>query len=211
MANYIASDTDLTSIANAIRTKGGTSAQLAFPEDFVSAIAAISGGGGGSIPGIANAAAGFITVDADITTPANTGTKIFPGLDLDFKPDFLWISMTKATWESIKETASNNHIYWLAAVNADLAPVIRFGNTSSSQDRETVFFYAGPTVWSTTSNADGGHGVGAPVNVANSLWALNADGTLSYSRNGTGSNAQTAIYAGQYVYFAIKLAEEETT
>lgn len=41
-------DTDLTSVANAIRTKGGTSASLAFPADFVTAIAAISGGGGGS-------------------------------------------------------------------------------------------------------------------------------------------------------------------
>ena len=39
-------DTDLTSVANAIRTKGGTSAQLAFPADFVSAIAAIPSGGG---------------------------------------------------------------------------------------------------------------------------------------------------------------------
>ena len=38
-------DADLTSIANAIRTKGGTSAQLAFPADFISAINAISGGG----------------------------------------------------------------------------------------------------------------------------------------------------------------------
>ena len=41
-------DADLTSVANAIRTKGGTSASLAFPADFVSAIAAISGGGGSS-------------------------------------------------------------------------------------------------------------------------------------------------------------------
>lgn len=40
-------DTDLTSVANAIRTKGGTSAQLAFPSGFVSAIAAIPSGGGG--------------------------------------------------------------------------------------------------------------------------------------------------------------------
>lgn len=40
-------DTDLTSVANAIRTKGGTSASLAFPADFISAIEAISGGGGG--------------------------------------------------------------------------------------------------------------------------------------------------------------------
>lgn len=41
-------DADLTTVANAIRTKGGTSASLAFPADFVSAIAAISGGGGSS-------------------------------------------------------------------------------------------------------------------------------------------------------------------
>ena len=38
-------DTDLTSVANAIRTKGGTSAQLAFPAGFVSAIGAIPTGG----------------------------------------------------------------------------------------------------------------------------------------------------------------------
>ena len=41
-------DADLTSVANAIRTKGGTSAALAFPADFVSAIAAIPSGGSGS-------------------------------------------------------------------------------------------------------------------------------------------------------------------
>ena len=40
-------DADLASVANAIRTKGGTSAQLAFPAEFVSAIEAIETGGGG--------------------------------------------------------------------------------------------------------------------------------------------------------------------
>lgn len=39
-------NTDLTSIANAIRTKGGTSASLAFPQGFVDAIDAIETGGG---------------------------------------------------------------------------------------------------------------------------------------------------------------------
>ena len=34
---------DLTAIADAIRTKGGTSAQLAFPDGFVSAVQAIKG------------------------------------------------------------------------------------------------------------------------------------------------------------------------
>lgn len=43
MANYKVTDSELTSIANAIRTKGGTSAQLEFPDDFISAVGAISG------------------------------------------------------------------------------------------------------------------------------------------------------------------------
>lgn len=42
-------DADLTSIANAIRAKGGTSAQLTFPNEFVTAINAISGGGGSTL------------------------------------------------------------------------------------------------------------------------------------------------------------------
>lgn len=41
MANYVVSDTNLSAVANAIRTKSGTSAQLSFPDGFVSAIGAI--------------------------------------------------------------------------------------------------------------------------------------------------------------------------
>lgn len=48
-------DADLTSVANAIRTKGGTSADLAFPSGFVSAVEAIpTGGGGWTAQGIAD-------------------------------------------------------------------------------------------------------------------------------------------------------------
>lgn len=39
-------DADLTSVANAIRTKGGTSAQMAFPAGFISSIQNIPGGAG---------------------------------------------------------------------------------------------------------------------------------------------------------------------
>ena len=46
MANYLVTDTELTSIANAIRTKGGTNSNLTFPTGFVNAIGAISTGGG---------------------------------------------------------------------------------------------------------------------------------------------------------------------
>lgn len=45
MSNYIVDSADLTSIADAIRTKGGTSAQLAFPAEFVQAIENIETGG----------------------------------------------------------------------------------------------------------------------------------------------------------------------
>ena len=46
MANYLTTDTELTSVANAIRTKGGTVADLTYPAGFVSAINAIPSGGG---------------------------------------------------------------------------------------------------------------------------------------------------------------------
>lgn len=44
MANYLVTDTELTSIADAVREKSGTTADLEFPTEFISAIAAISGG-----------------------------------------------------------------------------------------------------------------------------------------------------------------------
>ena len=49
MSNYIASDTDLTAVADAIRTKGNTQAALEFPSGFVSAIGNIPTGGGSSV------------------------------------------------------------------------------------------------------------------------------------------------------------------
>lgn len=42
MADYLVTDTDLTAIASAIRTKGGTSAGLVFPSGFISAIGNIT-------------------------------------------------------------------------------------------------------------------------------------------------------------------------
>ena len=44
MADYLTTDTELTSVADAIRSKGGTSASLVYPSGFVSAIQAISTG-----------------------------------------------------------------------------------------------------------------------------------------------------------------------
>ena len=46
MAKYSVTDTSLASVADAIRAKGGTSDAMAFPTGFVSAIEAITAGGG---------------------------------------------------------------------------------------------------------------------------------------------------------------------
>lgn len=58
-------DSDLTSVANAIRAKSGGSSQLAFPAGFVSEIQAIPSGGGGLTPPV-NAVAQF-ELTANIT------------------------------------------------------------------------------------------------------------------------------------------------
>ena len=76
-------DADLTSVANAIRTKGGTSAPLAFPADFVSAIEDIETGGGGEQ---------YLTAEY-VATSANCPAAL---LDYPLKPKYqneliLWI------------------------------------------------------------------------------------------------------------------------
>lgn len=48
--DYLTNDTDIKKVADAIRAKGGTSAPLAYPSGFVSAIQAIHTGGGSSVP-----------------------------------------------------------------------------------------------------------------------------------------------------------------
>ena len=63
-------DADLTSVADAIRTKGGTSASLAFPAGFVSAIGDISAGGGYTADEVAeHTLSGAITITATTIAP----------------------------------------------------------------------------------------------------------------------------------------------
>lgn len=89
---YKVSDTDLTSVANAIRTKGGTSAGLSFPDGFVSAIGNIPTGGGSTLisksitaNGTYNASSdnadGYSSVTVAVPTKLVTGT--FTGQDSD--------------------------------------------------------------------------------------------------------------------------------
>ena len=66
MAEYLTNTTDLTSVANAIRTKGGTTEPLTYPDEFVSAIQAISLG---IVPQL------IVTVSAGAMVTATNGSK----------------------------------------------------------------------------------------------------------------------------------------
>lgn len=63
MANYLTTDSELTSVANAIRAKGGTSAQLAYPFGFISAISNIPTGSS-ELVGISQDSNGYLVLDS---------------------------------------------------------------------------------------------------------------------------------------------------
>ena len=70
MAEYLTNTTDLTSVANAIRTKGGTTELLTYPDEFVTAIQAISLG---IVPQL------IVTVSAGAMVTATNGSKTITG------------------------------------------------------------------------------------------------------------------------------------
>lgn len=82
-------DADLTAVANAIRTKGGTSAQLAFPAGFVSAVEAIETGGSAAslkdeLFGYTPSGAVNYVPDEDIPMYGIVGKRGITHLTLDF-------------------------------------------------------------------------------------------------------------------------------
>lgn len=79
MSDYIVKDTELTSVANAIRIKGGTNSQLVFPNGFVSAIGNISGGGGSS---------DFSTAEVTIVNSANINLAVIIPVLFEAAPPF---------------------------------------------------------------------------------------------------------------------------
>ena len=126
-------DSDLTSVANAIRTKGGTSAQLAFPSGFVSAISAIpSGGGGISADDIAT---------GNVTHINLTGTTISQDYAFAYLP-IQTISAPNLT------TLSNAHAF---SYCRKLGTIIFPELTTMSYQWSGNFSYAGGTDLSTTN------------------------------------------------------------
>lgn len=85
MAEYLTNDTDLKKVADAIRSKGGTTEKLTYPDGFAAAIAAISSGSG--IPGfsvlteveVPSNYTGQATFSVDNRTRENTVLLFYPG------------------------------------------------------------------------------------------------------------------------------------
>lgn len=110
MSDYIVDSADLTSVANAIRTKGGTSAQLAFPAGFVSAIENIPSGGASGLTLLGSGTYNKTSDTASISIPVTyTGTpKLFyavnttPKAATDQSVLFgRWISFEESDAESV--------------------------------------------------------------------------------------------------------------
>ena len=76
MTDYLVTDTELTDVADAIRTKGGTSAALEWPTDYVDAIDAIETGGGGGATHTVTCTGGKASCHSTSTT--NPGNRSVP-------------------------------------------------------------------------------------------------------------------------------------
>lgn len=103
MATVFVNDEYLTAVADAIRTKGGTSASLVFPQGFVDAIAAIETGG----------TQGLIFSKAHVyefTTGAESATMTIP-LDLETSPVFAMLMINDTL-----PVAPSGKIYPLSAI-----------------------------------------------------------------------------------------------
>lgn len=70
MADYLTTDTELTSVADAIRTKGGTSAALEWPDGFAQAIEDIPSGGGAQTV-IKSVFPNYLWIYSSVTTDGN--------------------------------------------------------------------------------------------------------------------------------------------
>ncbi len=131
-------DADLTSVANAIRTKGGTSASLLFPSEFVSAIQAIPTGGGSTV----DYKKGTYTPTQDYTATGNR--EITTISNIGFTPKlFLFYPTTKADLSGIQYAV----IFAVFLQESPLRVTARFSNTSGS-----VSATVAQSSWTTQSN-----------------------------------------------------------
>ena len=145
-------NSDLTSVANAIRTKGGTSASLSFPAGFVSAIGNIPTGGGGG-----NIVTGTFTPTSAEKGTAKSITIPYSGTGY---PVALLIYPTAGAYKSgtsIYTSAQFRAIVTTMAIKCDISTTPDYTNNATQNQAYVISTYKGSssdsTVYSVTSVA----------------------------------------------------------
>lgn len=194
-------DSDLTSVANAIRTKAGIDYDILFPDEFIEEIAAIPTGGS------VTAATGEIVVASDVSSPSSSQSFTFPGLALSFQPDFLWISLDHDSWDDL--SAPSNALYCVVAIKKTACPPFRVTASMSTDDYtgqgDYLFIPWRAVAQAGATSSDVGVNVGAVTidDTRYQYWDITSDGKFKYGRYS--SSGTTPLYAGTYRYFAMKI------
>ncbi len=106
MADYLTTDTELISVANAIRQRGGTVSQLVYPQGYIDAILAIG------------TSEGLFPVGSMYATRTNTDPASILGFGTWLKireSKMTWGEMKKHTWGELK-TDTWSHIKYGAVI-----------------------------------------------------------------------------------------------
>ena len=101
MAEYLVQGASLTTVADAIRSKGGTSDTLIFPDGFVAAISEIQTGGGAALEPLENPA-GADNIDAGYQAYGSggqviTGTRGTGSLDYSWNENTLTLTIREVS------------------------------------------------------------------------------------------------------------------
>lgn len=156
MAMYLASDSEITSIADAIRTKGGTSSALVFPTDFVTAIQGIPTG-------------------TDVSDTTATAGDVLSG------KDFYLANGTKTSGTIATKTSANLQVLG----NTVTAPSGYYAsNASASVSSGSVFVPATTITANPTVSASGGNIV-TSVSASESVPPIVSAGYVSRGTEGT--------------------------
>lgn len=142
-------DTDLTSVANAIRAKSGGSSQLAFPAGFVSEIQAIPSGGG-STSGEIDSDYGTLSY-AIVTVGSNSVANAFQVYDYLLGLAGFSTTGYKHAWYSVIDHGS-----WIAneAICTDLSQnALRDSSLASGSNNGKFYRYKNGAISSTAVNS----------------------------------------------------------
>ena len=169
MADYLVTDTELTSVAAAIRAKTGRSAALSFPAEFISEIGSISGGGTSPFTKI-------ITSETAVTMTSSTATAAFT-LELGSQ----YYTKDKIIWVHIRDKAGARSGYFYGSdaffVNANA----KNGGTTTFSSAATV------AIRYSTGNQFAANGSGYGVYG----YSISSDGRLTVRKRYSSSSSLT--------------------